>query len=93
MSTYTRGRTVLVGDVAHAMTPRQGQGGTQAVEDAVGSRLFLQLEASKETWPQLSKDFDSVRRPQASQIQDNTRKSHDKSIPGHVSIQDTFTQQ
>jgi 2-polyprenyl-6-methoxyphenol hydroxylase-like FAD-dependent oxidoreductase len=30
-----RGRTVLLGDAAHAMTPNLGQGGCQAVEDAV----------------------------------------------------------
>lgn len=29
------GRTVLLGDAAHAMTPSMGQGGNQAVEDAV----------------------------------------------------------
>lgn len=32
---HHRGRTVLVGDAAHAMTPSLGQGGNQAIEDAV----------------------------------------------------------
>ncbi|MFI1393974.1 FAD-dependent monooxygenase [Streptomyces sp. NPDC020681] len=32
---FHRGRTVLVGDSAHAMAPTLGQGGNQAVEDAV----------------------------------------------------------
>ncbi|MEE1839304.1 MULTISPECIES: FAD-dependent monooxygenase [unclassified Streptomyces] len=32
---FHRGRTVLVGDSAHAMTPSLGQGGNQAVEDAI----------------------------------------------------------
>ncbi|QYC44463.1 FAD-dependent urate hydroxylase [Nonomuraea coxensis DSM 45129] len=32
---YHRGRTALVGDAAHAMTPNLGQGACQAVEDAV----------------------------------------------------------
>ncbi|WP_414169877.1 FAD-dependent monooxygenase [Streptoverticillium reticulum] len=32
---YHRGRTALLGDAAHAMTPNLGQGGNQAIEDAV----------------------------------------------------------
>ncbi|KUJ64194.1 monooxygenase [Streptomyces albus subsp. albus] len=32
---YHRGRTVLLGDAAHAMPPNLGQGGNQAIEDAV----------------------------------------------------------
>ncbi|MFJ2499182.1 FAD-dependent monooxygenase [Streptomyces sp. NPDC086796] len=32
---FHRGRTVLVGDSAHAMAPSLGQGGNQAVEDAI----------------------------------------------------------
>ncbi|MDG9705910.1 FAD-dependent monooxygenase [Streptomyces sp. DH37] len=32
---YHRGRTVLLGDAAHAMAPNLGQGGCQAIEDAV----------------------------------------------------------
>ncbi|MCX4536545.1 FAD-dependent monooxygenase [Streptomyces sp. NBC_00841] len=32
---FHRGRTVLVGDSAHAMSPSLGQGGNQAIEDAI----------------------------------------------------------
>ncbi|WP_327366114.1 FAD-dependent monooxygenase [Streptomyces sp. NBC_01217] len=35
LPSFHRGRTVLVGDSAHAMAPSLGQGGNQAVEDAI----------------------------------------------------------
>jgi 2-polyprenyl-6-methoxyphenol hydroxylase-like FAD-dependent oxidoreductase len=34
LSSFTRGRTVLLGDAAHAMTPNLGQGAGQGLEDA-----------------------------------------------------------
>lgn len=60
------------------MTPHQGQGGTQAIEDAEAFRLFLRPGVSRETVHGILKDLDRVRRPRAAQIQNNTRKAAHK---------------
>lgn len=41
LSAYHRGRVVLLGDAAHAMTPNLGQGGGQALEDAATLTALL----------------------------------------------------
>lgn len=41
LSTFHRGRIVLLGDAAHAMTPNLGQGGGQALEDAATLSVLL----------------------------------------------------
>ncbi|PWY87497.1 FAD binding domain protein [Aspergillus heteromorphus CBS 117.55] len=75
LPTYIRGRTVLVGDAAHAMTPHQGQGGSQAIEDAEGFRLLLGEHVTRHNVSSILEDFDRVRRPRASQIQRNTSEA------------------
>jgi len=41
LDSYYRGSVVLLGDAAHAMTPNLGQGGGQALEDAIGLAAAL----------------------------------------------------
>ncbi|OJJ43050.1 hypothetical protein ASPZODRAFT_154795 [Penicilliopsis zonata CBS 506.65] len=84
LPTYIKGRTVLVGDAAHAMTPHQAQGGTQAMEDAEAFRLFNQEGVSRDSVPSILKDFDRVRRPRASMIQNTSRQSLDRRTAGSV---------
>lgn len=41
LETWHRGRVILIGDAAHAMLPTQGQGASQAVEDAEALGAFF----------------------------------------------------
>ncbi|CAH0021525.1 unnamed protein product [Clonostachys rhizophaga] len=41
LPTWVQGRTLLIGDAAHAMLPTQGQGASQAIEDAEALDAFL----------------------------------------------------
>lgn len=44
---FVRGRVVLAGDIAHAMSPQLGLGSTLAIEDALTLGHVLSLDASK----------------------------------------------
>ncbi|EUC31255.1 hypothetical protein COCCADRAFT_101753 [Bipolaris zeicola 26-R-13] len=41
LDTWVRGRVILIGDAAHAMLPTQGQGASQAIEDAEALGAYL----------------------------------------------------
>ncbi|KAH7018030.1 salicylate hydroxylase [Microdochium trichocladiopsis] len=41
LPTWTKGRTILIGDAAHAMLPTQGQGASQAIEDAEALQAYI----------------------------------------------------
>ncbi|CZT18282.1 related to 2-polyprenyl-6-methoxyphenol hydroxylase and related FAD-dependent oxidoreductases [Ramularia collo-cygni] len=42
LQTWTKGRVILIGDAAHAMLPTQGQGASQAIEDAEALGAFFE---------------------------------------------------
>lgn len=60
------------------MTPHQGQGGSQAVEDAEGFSLFIDKDVSRDDVSEVLRDFDRVRNARASKIQNITRQVHEK---------------
>lgn len=72
---------MLIGDAAHAMTPHQGQGGTQSIEDAEAFQLFNTPDVGREAISDILQKFDRVRRSRASRIQNNTREMHERKIP------------
>lgn len=48
LPSFVRGRTVLLGDAAHAMTPNLGQGAGQGIEDAATLVLLLRSASTSE---------------------------------------------
>ncbi|GGV90884.1 MULTISPECIES: FAD-dependent monooxygenase [Streptomyces] len=62
---YTVGRTALLGDAAHAMTPNLGQGACQALEDAVTLAAALATEATVKA--ALAR-YDAERRPRSQAV-------------------------
>jgi len=63
---FTSGRVALAGDAAHAMTPHQGVGGGQAIEDAhILGHLLTHEKTTTENLPQVLSIYDAIRRPLA----------------------------
>ncbi|HEX6345249.1 FAD-dependent monooxygenase [Umezawaea sp.] len=65
LSTFVRGRVVLLGDAAHAMDPMLGQGACQALEDAV--TLADRLAATPDVDAALAA-YDAERRPRTQAV-------------------------
>jgi 2-polyprenyl-6-methoxyphenol hydroxylase-like FAD-dependent oxidoreductase len=79
LARFYRGRVVLIGDAAHAMTPNLGQGGGQALEDAATLTVLLTplLERGRAGDSAALKAalqrHDALRRPRAQSIAQKSR--------------------
>ncbi|EHL03061.1 putative 6-hydroxynicotinate 3-monooxygenase [Glarea lozoyensis 74030] len=73
--TWTRGRAILIGDAAHAMTPMQGQGANMCIEDAESFRLFAPGTRSEEV-QDILKTIGTIRKARTAEVLAETRKSH-----------------
>jgi 2-polyprenyl-6-methoxyphenol hydroxylase-like FAD-dependent oxidoreductase len=67
LRSYVKGNVALVGDAAHAMTPDLGQGGCQALEDAVVLGRVL-TDCSGPAIAERLADYDQKRRPRTQMI-------------------------
>ena len=63
------GRTVLLGDAAHAMMPYGAQGAAQCIEDAAVLGVCLSRARSDSDLPELLKQYEALRKPRCERIQ------------------------
>ena len=68
---WSSGRVTLLGDAAHPMTPNLGQGGGQAIEDAVVLDLVLSAEPDCEI---AFKDYESRRLGRTARVVEEARR-------------------
>jgi len=73
MPTFVHERLALLGDAAHPFLPHQGQGGGQAIEDAVVLAALLPLGTSRQDIPERLQLYNECRYERAHKIQDFTR--------------------
>ncbi|KAL4256654.1 FAD/NAD(P)-binding domain superfamily protein [Pleurotus pulmonarius] len=68
------GRVALMGDSAHAMTPHQGVGGGQAIEDAhLLGRLLAHPKTTKDNLPAVLQIYQDIRLPFAQKKAERSR--------------------
>jgi salicylate hydroxylase len=70
------GRTVLIGDAAHAMVPHQGQGANQTIEDAAALAHCLAGASAADPGPALA-EFVALRRERTARVQAASRRTAD----------------
>ncbi|KAJ7065673.1 hypothetical protein C8F01DRAFT_1126365 [Mycena amicta] len=74
LRSFVSGRAALIGDAAHAMTPHQGSGAGQAIEDAYLLACLLGNPATTvHTLPRALRAFDQTRRPAATKVAEASR--------------------
>jgi 2-polyprenyl-6-methoxyphenol hydroxylase-like FAD-dependent oxidoreductase len=74
---WSRGRTVLIGDAAHAVSPNSGQGAALALEDA--QALTLELTAAGPDYESAFSRFERRRRARVERVaREGRRRAHDK---------------
>ena len=65
---YNKGPVAIMGDAAHASTPWQGQGASQAIEDALVLETLLGEIKDAKQIPHAFAAYDQVRRPRTQRV-------------------------
>lgn len=73
LPTFVQGRLALLGDAAHPFLPDLGQGGAQAIEDAVSIAAVLPVGTQPEEIPDRMKVYESCRYERSHLIQHFTK--------------------
>ncbi|KAF4967074.1 hypothetical protein FSARC_5366 [Fusarium sarcochroum] len=79
---WVKGRTILIGDAAHAMLPTQGQGASQSIEDAEAISAFLSHIQSRDGVGAVLERVFAARYDRVSLIQKFSREQAKPAIDG-----------
>ncbi|KAL4883528.1 hypothetical protein BJY04DRAFT_216352 [Aspergillus karnatakaensis] len=91
LAAWSRNRLILIGDAAHAMLPTQGQGASQAIEDAEALGAFFEKTVDAPSQEEITKTFSDIfrsRHARASLIQGYSRQA---AKPGTAKGDNTVT--
>jgi 2-polyprenyl-6-methoxyphenol hydroxylase-like FAD-dependent oxidoreductase len=78
LPTWQRGRALLIGDAAHAVSPNSGQGASLALEDAM---CLAKLLRDCGDYRQVFASFEQARKPRVERIvAEGRRRSSDKTV-------------
>lgn len=77
LDTYVNDRLALIGDAAHPFLPHQGQGGGQAIEDAVALAVVLEGDTKPSEVNARLRLYESIRKERAEKIQYYSRVAGD----------------
>jgi len=67
LPSWSKGRTILIGDAAHAVAPHSGQGASMALEDAIFLAKLLR-DSSGATLESIFANFEQQRRPRTDKV-------------------------